>query len=867
MKSNISEKLNSNQSVQNRTEKNSSDLWETVKVNIKLRHQAPSIVSIPQTANMPLSFAQERLWLLDQLHLTGSLYNMRAAYRLNGLVNITALYESIDFIARRHDILRTTFQLIDGQPIQVIAPEIDWKLPVVDLRTFSEAERKTEIKRLIAEELNEPFDLSRNLLWRVKLLCLAEEEYLFIRTVHHIIFDGWSYRMFMRELVVLYKAFCDGNPSPLSKLPIQYVDFAVWQRQWLQGDLLEHLLDYWKKQLSGNVSPLELPIDRPRKFIPNYQGASKSLMLSETLTEALKTLSHQEGVSLFVTLLTAFKTLLYQYTMQKDMIVCSPVAGRYLNETKRLIGYFNNIVVLRTDLSDNPKLWELIGRVSRVTLGAYEHQDLPFQKLVEIQNLASTPLNRGMFALQNTPSQPLNLGQIALDSLDLDLDSETTNFDWFMSVTEKEGKLKVSLHYKTDLFDDTSITQILENFQTLLESVVANPDQYLEDLPLFGGKNGKVDQQELSVPDSTEPTLKTGYVVPRNQLELDLTQIWQQVLNLEKISILDNFFEIGGHSLLVMHLFAKIQKKFGQNLPLSTLFQFPTIAGMSEVLRQLGCSNLWSSLVPIQPKGTKLPLFCVHDVFGDVLSYGNLVHHLGEDQPVYGLQAQGLDGQQSPCTQMGQIATNYIKEIKNIQPQGPYFLAGHSFGGVVIFEMAQQLHRQGERVALLALIDTAAPGTCIRLSFHERLPIHLENIYRQGLGYLWLKSKQWKRWIKNRLEKLEYKLYKMLQRVDVKRPLPYTLRNFHMREASSHALDSYSLQVYPGSMTLFQVNRESRFEGVGFQEVDPQMGWGKWVAGSLDIQDIEGSHASVLQEPHVKLLAEKLKNCLSKQQS
>jgi amino acid adenylation domain-containing protein len=398
--------------------------------------------------------------------------------------------------------------------------------------------------------------------------------------------------------------------------------------------------------------------------------------------------------------------------------------------------------------------------------------------------------------------------------------------------------------------------------QKLPNYMVPSAIVLLDRLPLTS--NGKVDRWALPAPDHAQFSSTTDYVAPQDKLELELTQIWQQVLNCQGIGVRDNFFEIGGHSLLVVRLFAKIQKKFGQNLPLSTLFQAPTVAELAEILRQLDCSSSWSSLVPIQSRGTKPPLFCVHDVFGDVLSYGNLVHHLGEDQPIYGLQAQGLDGRQVPCTEMKQIAANYIQEIKTVQPQGPYFLAGHSFGGIAIFEMAQQLYRQGDQVGLLALFDTFAPRTCVRLSFRERLPIHLENISRGGWGYLWQKGQQWQSWVKNRLEKIQYKLYKKAKRAGINLSLPHTLRNFYMREACDRALSAYEMQVYPGHLTLFQLNSESRFEGVGFQEVEPQMGWGKWVQGGLDIQSIEGSHASVLQEPHVKLLAEKLKTCLVK---
>ena len=348
MKSSISEESNSNPPIQPQSEKIPSDFWQVVRTNMKLQHQAPPIKPIPRSGNLPLSFAQERVWFIDQMQPGSSIHHMCAAFRLKGSLNVVVLEKSLNEIVLRHEILRTTFPSVDGQPVQSISPEIDLKLSVVDLRYLPETEREAEAQRLASEDAERPFDLNQGSLMRVKLLRLAEEEYWLLRIVHHIVFDGWSYVVFMRELAVLYEAFTTEKPSPLSEAPIQYANFAVWQRQWLQGEVLESQLNYWKQQLSNSsVSPLELPIDRPRPSIPTCQGASQSLVLSETLTEALKAISTHDGVSLFVTLLAAFKTLLYQYTRQEDMIVCSPVAGRYRVETKRLIGYFNNIVVYR----------------------------------------------------------------------------------------------------------------------------------------------------------------------------------------------------------------------------------------------------------------------------------------------------------------------------------------------------------------------------------------------------------------------------------------------------------------------------------------------------------------------------------------
>jgi hypothetical protein len=529
----VSDEYNLSPEFQPDSKEQSSDFWKTIRTNIKLQHQAPPIKPVHRTGDLPLSLSQERLWFLDQLQPESSSHNMRAAFQLKGLLSISVLETSLREIVRRHEILRTTFPAIEGQPVQSISPEIDLKLPVIDLRYLPENVREAEAERLAILEAEQPFDLEQGPLMRVKLLRLADEEYWLLLVVHHMVFDGWSYKIFMRELAVLYDAYSTGNCPPLSDLPIQFADFARSQRQWLQGELLESRFNYWHKQLSGNITALDLPIDRPRPAPPSYKSSTQVLALSQKLTEALKGISHQEGVSMFATLLAAFKILLYQYTGQKDILICSPLAGRNRVGTRKLIGYFNNLVIMRTDLAGNPSFRELVGRVSNSTLGAYEHQDMPFQKLAEFPNLARIPLNRAMFALQNTPSQPQNLGSIAVSSVEPSW--ATTNFDFFLSMYENERQLAGMLEYKTDLFDITTITQMVEKFRTLLECLVANPDQRLGELPALR-------RAELQEPTQKKAT----YVAPQKEIELILAAVWQEVLYLEKVGIHDNFFDLGG---------------------------------------------------------------------------------------------------------------------------------------------------------------------------------------------------------------------------------------------------------------------------------------------------------------------------------
>lgn len=443
---------------------------------------------VPRDGDLPLSFAQQRLWFLDQLESGSSTYNMATRYRLTGSLNVAALEQSLREIERRHEVLRTTFAPVKGEPVQVISPETTLTLAIADLRELPETERETEVQLRFSEEARQPFDLARGPLLRVKLLCLTEEEHILLLTIHHIAFDGWSFDVFFRELVALYEAFSSGKPSPLPEQPIQYADFAHWQRQWLQGQELESQLNYWKQQLGSSPPVLELPTDRPRPPVQTFSGSKQVQVLSKNLTEELKALSQRSGVTFFMTLLAAFQTLLYRYSGQEDIIVGSPIAGRNQVETEGLIGFFVNTLVLHTELSNNLSFRELLERVRKVTLGAYAHQDLPFEKLVEElqpeRSLSYNPLFQVMFILQNAPMHSLDLPGLILTPIEGTY-NKTAKFDLTLSMEETEQGLRGSWEYNTDLFDDATITRMLGHFQTLLEGIVANPDRRLSDLPLL----------------------------------------------------------------------------------------------------------------------------------------------------------------------------------------------------------------------------------------------------------------------------------------------------------------------------------------------------------------------------------------------
>ncbi|MBN3889965.1 MAG: amino acid adenylation domain-containing protein [Nostoc sp. JL31] len=442
---------------------------------------------VSQLQTFPMSFGQQRLWFIDQLQPGNFANHISAALRLTGFLNQAALLQTLDEIVRRHEILRTTFATMEEKPVQVIIPTLSLNLPTINLEELSEVEQEAEVKKLVIQEIQQPFNLSQAPLLRATLLRLKETEHILVFTMHHIISDGWSMGVLTQEVAVLYEAFSKGQPSLVSELPIQYVDFAAWQRQRLQGELLQSQISYWKNQLEGAPKLLELPTDYPRPAVSSFQGASYSFDLSDDLYVALNKLSQQHGSTLFMTLLAAFQILLWRYTGSEDIVVGSPIANRDRTELEGLIGFFANTIALRTNLAGNPTFEDLLTCVRTKLLGAYAHQDLPFEQLVEElqpqRNLSYTPVFQVMFVLQNTPMSVFELPGLTISPLTID--NGSAKFDLTLEITETPQKLFASLEFNTDLFESSTIKRMAGHFQTLLKGIIANPELRLSELSLL----------------------------------------------------------------------------------------------------------------------------------------------------------------------------------------------------------------------------------------------------------------------------------------------------------------------------------------------------------------------------------------------
>nr|QEO74763.1 condensation domain-containing protein [uncultured bacterium] len=445
--------------------------------------QAP-ITRQGRTSNtFPLSFAQQRLWVIDQLMPGAHAYNIPTAVRLKGQLDVAALERATNEIVRRHESLRTTFTAAGGQPVQVIAPILTIKLGLFDLSGSPPEERETEAMRLMGEQTREPFDLTAGPLLRTALIRLDDRDHILVRIVHHIVSDKISLEIFVRELVMLYESYRSGDGSPLQELPIQYADYAVWQREWLRGEVLEKQLSYWKQRLRGARASLEIPTDRPRPQVQSFAGARHSTQWESQLVGQLERLSQREGCTLFMTLLAALKSLLFYYSRYADISVGTTISGRHKAETEQLIGFFVNTLVLRTDMSGDPTLVELLGRVREVVLGAEAHQYLPFERLVEELQIERDPgrhpLFQVIFNLQTPPAHSLDLPGLTLTPLDAS--NGTVKFDMAIFLSKLPEGLLGSFFYSTDLFDASTISRMTDDYETLLRFFIARPEARLSE--------------------------------------------------------------------------------------------------------------------------------------------------------------------------------------------------------------------------------------------------------------------------------------------------------------------------------------------------------------------------------------------------
>jgi acyl carrier protein len=490
--------------------------------------QAPPLARVRRDAPLPASFAQQRLWFLDQLEPGQSAYHIPAAVKLTGDLDASALERALNEVVRRHEALRTTLISDGGIPRQVVADTLALPMAVEDLRGVPADEREAHALCRIREETEQPFDLARGPLVRAGLLRLDEHEHVVFVTMHHAISDGWSIGILIREVSALYEAFRQGEPSPLAELPIQYADYAAWQRDWLQGPALETQLAYWKDRLAS-LPDLELPTDRPRQAGGGPQGGERSAIVPKATLDAMRDLGRREGATLYMTLLAVFKVLLHRHSGQVDFAVGSPIAGRTRPELEGLIGFFVNTLVMRGDLSGNPGFREFLRRVRRAAMDAYAHQDVPFEKLVTLvrpdRHSGRSPLFQAMFALQNAPlPAPRPPGLILTP---IELPSRSSKFDLTLFATEVAEGLRLTMEFRSDLFDAATADRMLARYGILLEEIIAHPDRPIGGLSMLT----PAERDQLLMGWNTAAT--EGFSLPFDEPDDDAPPFLQQSPSME----------------------------------------------------------------------------------------------------------------------------------------------------------------------------------------------------------------------------------------------------------------------------------------------------------------------------------------------
>jgi acyl carrier protein len=559
----------------------------------------PPITPVDRGRFVSISLAQERLWWLEQMFSGIPVHNLLHAYRLRGPLNVAAFEAGLKWVVNRHESLHMRFDVMDGSPVGVIMDDFVASLPLLSLDDVAEAEREDALQNRLREYDQMSFDLSTGPLFRAVLFRLAPEEHVFLFLVHHIIFDGWSADVFWDDLMFAYQ-----TPDPDTIRPslgIQYVDYAAWQRDWLQSPAAEKELAFWRDTLQEPVEALTLPVSRQASgHLLHYEAQQQPVVVPPALAAQVKTLAQQNKATPFMVLLAAYKATLHAYTGQEDMIVCTPSVGRTTAVLESQVGYFNNILVFRSNLGQDPTFIALLKREKQAVLSANEHQATPFQHLAELPAVRNVPLMRAMFVLQTHLKPPPGLPGLQITPVPVQHGYDYA--DMSLELTEENGAFSGMMWFKSALFEADHMAQFVENYLAVLAAVTAHPERPLSALPRF----------ELPVVVEAAANGKRPFTAPRDAAETELAAIWGEMLAYEPVSVYDNFFDVGGHSLLAIRLFDRIEAVTGVKLPLSLLFRAATIADLAAFVRDDAPELAVSSLVSLtgQDEPAERPFYC-----------------------------------------------------------------------------------------------------------------------------------------------------------------------------------------------------------------------------------------------------------------
>jgi len=789
---------------------------------------------------MPASVAQERFWLLANLSPGNSAFNMPACVRLAGPLSPKLLEKSFQILIERHETLRTTFEVVSKELAQIISPASTFSLQVTTLAEGTAPDRDGHLQELIREEAQKPFDLVQGAVFRARLFRLAPEDHVLVVTIHHIVADGWSHNVFQRELWTAYEALRENREPELSPLAIQYSDFTTWQRKWLASAEARQHLEFWTKNLSSSLPVLNFPTDHPPSNRPASHGAIETQLLPPDLDAALRATSKAESVTMFVLMLAGFAILLSREAGQDDLIIGSPMANRR-PETESLIGPFAGPIALRLNLPGNLTFGEAIQRARDVTLNALEHGDLPFETLlqnVDSRSLAGrNPLFQFYFSYQVAFLQPRQLAQLTVTPMPTF--SVGTPFEMQCAIIERQEGIRIQLEYNPDLYDSTTIRNLLRAYQSSLQALTSNRNLSISDL--------KIRSRPERKPPSKIAALKPGYVAPRDPVETDLAQIWAAAFKLPRVGIMDDFFDLGGHSLLAARLLKRIEERLGKELSLASLLDASTIDLQARLIRGENGHGALGKTESTDGVSTQIPLF----YFGGDPSFRPLSQCLRALHEYHnlGMQASVIEALEDRRS-LKCIAAYFVRVIRELRPDGPYMLGGWCSHGLLALEVAQQLRAQKQEVALVVMMETANPVARMAYAKWKRFisgtQLKLNVLLREA------KRGQASNYIVGGITRAARSFW------DVVRPAPGIARKSPL-EVLYEAADNYRPEPYHHPILLIR----SADKSFGFAQ-DLRLGWNDMFGDQLEICEVRGNHFTIYMNPNVDGLATTINAYLKK---
>jgi len=664
-----------------------------------------------QGDQLPLSSAQQRLWFIHALDPSSAAYNVSQCYRLRGPLDVGVLRMALEDVVHRHETLRSTFPTTRRVPHVFVDPGVFMGLSVIELPAGQNSSGEVEAMEIIENDANTPFDLSSGPLFRATLIALGPTDHVLLFVLHHIVCDEWSLRNLYQEIGEAYRAHLSGIKPDLPELPVQYSDFALWQRGQLSSGAYDESRSYWQQALKGVPENFTIPYDGVAQDGQQPGIQRCRLLIDPDLVERLNRLGLEAGATPFMTMLAAFLVVLHGWVGSDDIVVGTPTADRRRAEVENLIGYFANTLIVRVTATGDPSFPEFLRQVRNSVLEGIDHQDLPFDQVVEAVNPEhrniGNPIFKVMFTHRDTI--PLTFADSALRVTEVPLDRQEPKCDLWLAVKDGEEGRSATLVYDARLYRQSTVERLAANLTGVLCQVVSDADAHLSTLckNLIGPeRREKSDATRLPREDDRAEALAAGPASESVDDEAQMRRmldIWRRVLGTQNISAEDDFFSLGGHSMLALELFAEIDQEFGVSLPLSVLFEAPTISALVRRIQETPDPSASKLVVPMQPHGEKTPIFAVPSGGNSVFMYQTLVHCLGTDRPFYGLEHPGMsDG--NTLENVEEIASRYMQEIRLIHPNRSCIVIGNCSGAIVAFELARRLASEGRSVRQVILV-------------------------------------------------------------------------------------------------------------------------------------------------------------------